>query len=193
MAGSLNSATDFSLFFQNFTALRPAGPVVQLPANGGDASVSYRFQLAYNLPEFAFQVALTAFLESEGEKIGEGDSAITIPKASASTFFNSTVQVVEPAKVVDWQLLQMGLMLSGLAAVGAWLLYQHLVSAGYLGGGSSGSGGVEGKEGSGSKSSKASTSISASTSASSSKASDKSQWLQGVNLGPSSKSQKKRS
>lgn len=191
IVGSLNSAADFSMHFQNFSALRPAGPVVQLPANGGDAAVSYRFQLAPNLPEYAFQVALTAFLDVDGETIGEGSNRITIPKMNAHTFFNRTVDVVEPARLVDWQLLQMVATLLGFgAAVGGVGLQMARA------GGGSGEGGGDfskkKKMGSGSSGKKASTAASVSaSSASSSKPAAASDWLKGTNIGGAGKSKKK--
>ena len=187
IAGSLNSAADFSMHFQNFTALRPAGPVVSLAPNGGDAAVSYRFQLAPNLPEYAFQVALTAFLDVEGETIGEGANQITIPKMNAHTFFNRTVDVVEPSRLVDWQLLQMVATLLGVGGAVGWVGVQMAKGGG---GGASddkkkgGSGGGSGKK----------ASVAASVSASSSSASKpaaaagaSSEWLKGTNIGGKSK------
>lgn len=139
-------------------------------------------------------------METEGEKVGEDENAFVMPKVHGHTVFNSTVDVVEPSRIVDWQLLQMYVMLLGLGAVGLWFAYQWAVGAGYLSG-SALAGGTEGgkdyrKSGKGSSSSSFSTtSISATSSASSSaKSSDKSQWLAGTNIGQgSSKGQKKRS
>lgn len=188
IVGSLNSAADFSMHFQNFSALRPAGPVVQLPANGGDAAVSYRFQLAPNLPEYAFQVALTAFLDVDGETIGEGSNKITIPKMNAHTFFNRTVDVVEPSRLVDWQLLQMVVTLLAFGGAVGWVGVQMAKAGG------SGEGGDSKKKmGSGSSGEKVSAAASVSASSASSKpaAGGASEWLKGTNIGGAGKSKKK--
>ena len=187
VAGSLNSAADFSMHFQNFTALRPAGPVVSLAPNGGDAAVSYRFQLAPNLPEYAFQVALTAFLDVEGEKIGTGDNVITIPKMHAHTFFNRTVDVVEPSRLVDWQLLQMVVTLLGVGDAVGWVGVQMAKGGG--GGGASSDDkkkkvGGSGSGSSGGKKASAAASVSAS---SASKPAVADEWLKGTNIGGKSK------
>ena len=173
------------MHFQNFTALRPAGPVVSLSPNGGDAAVSYRFQLAPNLPEYAFQVALTAFLDVDGETIGEGANRITIPSIKAHTFFNRTVDVVEPSRIVDWQLLQMIATLVGVGCVLGWVGLQMASS----------SSADDKKKSSSSKKKASSSSGAASVSASSSSASKpaaaaaaaSSEWLKGTNIGGKSK------
>lgn len=185
VAGSLNSAADFSMHFQNFTALRPAGPVVSLVPNGGDAAVSYRFQLAPSLPEYAFQVALTAFLDVNGEAIREGANAITIPDMRAHTFFNRTVDVVEPSRLVDWQLLQLAVMLVGVGAAVGWVGMQ--VAKGGSGADEKKKGGSSAGSRKRSSSSGAAASVSASSASKPSAAAAAADWLQGTNIGGKSK------
>ncbi len=187
VVGSLNSAADFSAHFQNFTALRPAGPVVQLAPNGGDASVSYRFQLAPNLPEYAFQVALTAFLDVEGETIGTPPNVITIPKMHAHTFFNRTVDVVEPSRLVDWQLLQMVVTLVVVGGAVGWVRVQMAKNGGGSGDEKKKSGGSSGI---GKKVSSAAASVSASSASKPAAASSADDWLKGTNIGGKSKKKK---
>jgi len=185
VAGSLNSAADFSTHFQNFTALRPAGPVVSLAPDGGDAAVSYRFQLAPNLPEYAFQVALTAFLDVDGETIGEGANRITIPAVRAHTFFNRTVDVVEPSRAVDWQLLQMVLTLLAVGGAVGWVGVQ--VARGGAAASADDRKRSGKRRGSSSAASVPASSSAASKPAATAAAAASSEWLKGTNIGGKSK------
>ena len=185
VAGSLNSAADFSTHFQNFTALRPAGPVVSLAPDGGDAAVSYRFQLAPNLPEYAFQVALTAFLDVDGETIGEGANRITIPAVRAHTFFNRTVDVVEPSRAVDWQLLQMVLTLLAVGGAVGWVGMQ--VARGGAAASADDRKRSGKRRGSSSAASVPASSSAASKPAATAAAAASSEWLKGTNIGGKSK------
>lgn len=113
--GSLNAAHDFSLFFQNFTGL----PYYDVLAPGGQVSLAYYFITAPNLPPRDFQVALTAFYNTETQGF-------------ATTFFNKTITIVEQPRFIDFELIFLWLLMLGLLGGGGYLLYNYLSSIGWI-------------------------------------------------------------
>ena len=126
--GSLNSAADFSLHFQNFSFV-PAQGVPEL-GPGAEAAVPYHFQPSASLPEHAFQVALTVFM------VGEGGVR------AASTAFNRTVDIVAPVRWVDFEMLGLWATLAGLLAGGGYVAFHSFLGGGGGGGGVNADGSV---------------------------------------------------
>ena len=114
--GSLNSAENFALHFQNFSFV-PAQGVGELKP-GAEVAVPYYFQPSPQLPEHAFQVALTVFM------VGEGGVR------AASTAFNRTVDIVAPVRWVDFEMLGLWATLIGLVAGGGYVAYHSLLGGG---------------------------------------------------------------
>ncbi|CAL5222239.1 g4573 [Coccomyxa viridis] len=116
LAGSLNNAKAFSQHFQNFTAQeqhRLVGP-------GEEASLNFWFQPDATFPAREFQVALSMFYTAE------------TGRQHATTFFNRTIDVVEPHAWVDFQaIFLVVLILAGIGGLG-YLAYLGLVQSGWV-------------------------------------------------------------
>lgn len=105
--GSLNSPADFRLYVQNFTENVFHS---DLPA-GAETSVEYTFMPDPRLEPRDFVVALTVvYHDNKGSYF-------------SNTFFNSTVEIVGEKKLVDWELIQLFVMLGGLAAGALYLAF----------------------------------------------------------------------
>lgn len=113
--GSLNAATDFRYYFQNFTGL----PYYDILAPGQQVSLAYQFITALNLPPREFQVALTAFYN-------------TATQGFATTFFNQTITIVEQPRLIDLELIFLWLLLLSLLGGGGYLGYTYASSAGWI-------------------------------------------------------------
>lgn len=98
--GSLNSPLDFSIYVQNFTH-QTYGLQIE-PADEG--SFTYQFRPDPALHPREFTVALTVFYTS------------TSGAMSSTTFFNSTIEIVEAPRTIDSEILFLWAML--LASVG---------------------------------------------------------------------------
>eukprot|EP00951_Prasinocladus_malaysianus_P015737 scaffold121304_cov43-Prasinocladus_malaysianus.AAC.1 len=83
--GSLNSPLDFGIYVQNFT-LTNYGLKVD---PDGQASLLYKFRPDAALHPREFTVALTVFYTTSQGAM------------STSTFFNSTIEIVEPPRTID--------------------------------------------------------------------------------------------
>ena len=114
--GSLNDATNFAAHYQNFSLASSTAEI----APGAEAALSYAFRPDPQLPERDFQVALTAFYT-----LNDGTPG-------ASTFFNKTISIVEPRRIVDWQLLQLVTTIGLLAAGAGYAAYAWALGAGYI-------------------------------------------------------------
>lgn len=118
--GSLNSPADFRLYVQNFTQqvyLR------DLPS-GSELSFEYEFMPDARLEPRDFVVALTVvYHDNKGNYF-------------SNTFFNSTIEIIEVKKLIDWELIFLFLILGALAAGAGYLLYcylaPHLTSMGLV-------------------------------------------------------------
>jgi len=98
--GSLNSPLDFGIFVQNFTY-----QTYGLQVNpDSEVSLLYSFRPDPALHPREFTVALTIFYMSHQGQM------------STTTFFNSTIEIVEPPRSIDGEILFLWLML--LSAVG---------------------------------------------------------------------------
>lgn len=102
ITGSINSDKLFNIYLHNFTT-RPYFGVV--PPHG-EMSFEYRFVTPVNMPARQFRLAMSVFYEGEGQE----------PVKYAATFFNSTVEVMEPERLVDTEALGLYLTLLGMAA-----------------------------------------------------------------------------
>jgi hypothetical protein len=101
ITGSINSARSYSIFLHNFTTY-PSNTVV--PA-GHEKSIEYNFATPQNMPPRQFRLALTVFYSEMGS-----------PKMHAQTFFNSTIEVMEPERLIDTEALLLYATLLGIAA-----------------------------------------------------------------------------
>lgn len=73
---------------------------------GAESSLAYTFSPDHRLEPRDFVVALTViYHDNKGSYF-------------SNTFFNSTIEIVEEKKMVDWELLSLVVMLGGLAAGG---------------------------------------------------------------------------
>lgn len=112
IVGSINSPEKYEMFIQNFTIGRYFAPL----APGAEASLEYKFRadpILGSTPPREFIVALHLFYEVEGAYF-------------STTFFNQTVDITEPPKVVDTDLLWLaGTMLALLGGL-AYLGYSKL-------------------------------------------------------------------
>lgn len=99
-AGSINSAKAYSIFLHNFTTTAYGSKIPK----DGEQSFEYKFATAANMPPRQFRLALTVFYE--------GDKS----QQYARTFFNSTVEVMEPERLIDTDALFLYLTLASIAA-----------------------------------------------------------------------------
>ncbi|CAD7699658.1 unnamed protein product [Ostreobium quekettii] len=90
--GSLNSAADFRVHYQNFS-MQPLG--VTVPPNV-ELTMEYLFRPDPALPPMEFRVAITAFY-----------SNVAGNEWHSSTFFNETIEIVDPEKLFDTEVLFM--------------------------------------------------------------------------------------
>jgi len=121
----------------------------------------------------------------DGETIGEGANRITIPAVRAHTFFNRTVDVVEPSRAVDWQLLQMVLTLLAVGGAVGWVGMQ--VARGGAAASADDRKRSGKRRGSSSAASVPASSSAASKPAATAAAAASSEWLKGTNIGGKSK------
>ena len=112
IAASLNVPQMVSFYVTNFTVQTPLVTVEP----GKEASFEYPFVLDPALAGHDFVLAATAFYEDDAETI-------------ASTFYNATISVLDPAGVFDAQTL---VVKSVLLALGLGLAYQVMAAAGAL-------------------------------------------------------------
>lgn len=96
VTGMLASSQSFAVNIANFSVGTFSGPVQA----GTDRGFEYKFATPERMPSRPFQVALTAFYD-----VDDG-----VPAKFATTFFNQTVQLMEPDKAVDTEAL--GLLLT---------------------------------------------------------------------------------
>ena len=104
ISGSVNAPQQFSFYVVNFTTAEYKAIVEP----GKEATFEYQFFLDPQLAGHSFQIAFTAFYQDDAELY-------------ASTFFNSTVGVLDPVGVFDTQTVFMSLSLLGIAAVSVYL------------------------------------------------------------------------
>lgn len=102
ITGSINSDKLFNIYLHNFTT-RPYFSVVP---QDGEQSFEFRFATPVNMPARQFRLAMTVFYEQVGPQ----------PVHHAATFFNSTVEVIEPERLIDTEALGLYLTLLGIAA-----------------------------------------------------------------------------
>lgn len=95
--GSLNSPLDFSIYVQNFTH-QAYGLRVE-PADEGSFLYTFRPDPALHPREFT--VALTVFYTNAAGQM------------SSTTFFNSTIEIVEAPRTIDSEILMLWAMLLG--------------------------------------------------------------------------------
>lgn len=123
--GSLNMVADFNQYIQNFTEQVYHQPVL----GGQEVSVEYKFVPDRRIPGLGsdtrdFVVALTVLYQDQAGKY------------MSNTFFNQTISIVEVKQLIDWELISLFLILGGLVAGGAYLLYSftapHLQSLGFV-------------------------------------------------------------
>lgn len=113
--GSLNSPFDFSYHVQNFSyqiydaRLQP----------GEEVSLEYQFMPYAQLQPREFTLALTVFYHTD-------------KTLYSTTFYNTTVDIVEASTVVDTQLIFLYLMFLGLLAGLGYVIYSYLASAGLV-------------------------------------------------------------
>lgn len=110
--GSVNMASDFRLYVQNFTE-----QVYHQPINAGDElSVEYKFAADPRIPTLgtdSFVLALTVLYHDNAGKY------------FSNTFFNQTVTIVDVKRLIDWELVFLFIILGGLAAGGAYIAYSY--------------------------------------------------------------------
>lgn len=102
ITGSMNSARAYQIFLHNFTT---AAYQAVIPA-GQERSFDYQFMTPANMPPRQFRVALTVFYEEEGK----------VDAKHAHTFFNSTIEVMEPERLIDTEALFLYATLLAIAA-----------------------------------------------------------------------------
>lgn len=102
ITGSINSDKAFNIYLHNFTTR----PYFSIVPPEGEQSLEYRFAAPINMPARQFRLAMTVFYETQGPN----------SLKYASTFFNSTVEVMEPERLVDTEALGLYLTLIGIAA-----------------------------------------------------------------------------
>jgi len=103
--GSLNSPLDFGIYVQNFTL---QGYGVQVDPDG-EASVLYTFRPDAALHPREFTVALTVFYTAAQGGI------------SSTTFFNQTIEIVEPPRTIDAEIIFLWFLMLGTVG---FLLYK---------------------------------------------------------------------
>lgn len=106
--GSLNSPLDFGIYVQNFTHQAYG---IQVDPDG-EASVLYTFRPDAALHPREFQVALTVFYTSSQGQM------------SSTTFFNSTVEIVEPPRSIDGEILFLWFLLFSAVGFAGYKTYQ---------------------------------------------------------------------
>ena len=104
IAGSVNAPMQYSFYVMNFTVAE----YLSVVEPGKEASFEYQFYLDPVLAGHDFTVAFTAFYQDDTEKY-------------ASTFYNSTISVLDPVRVFDAQTAFMYLALFGLVLGAAYL------------------------------------------------------------------------
>lgn len=110
ITGSINSAKAYSIFLHNFTTTAYGSTI----PTDGEQSFEYKFATAANMPPRQFRLALTVFYE--------GDKS----QQYAKTFFNSTVEVMEPDRLIDTDALFLYLTLASIAAAIGYVVYSAL-------------------------------------------------------------------
>jgi hypothetical protein len=102
LSGSINSPRNYNIYLHNFTTL--AYHAVLPP--GAERSFEYMFGTPVNMPARQFQMAMSIFY-SDVDRPGS---------QFAATFYNRTVEMVEPEKLIDTEAL---FLYSTLAAIAA--------------------------------------------------------------------------
>lgn len=105
--GSLNSPLDFGIYVQNFTH-QTYGLQVEPDS---EASVLYSFRPDPSLHPREFTVALTMFYTDGASQM------------SATTFFNNTIEIVEPPRTVDGEILFLWALLLGAIGFAVYKAY----------------------------------------------------------------------
>lgn len=109
ITGSINSDKAFNIYLHNFTTR----PYYNIVPPKGEQSLEYRFATPINMPARQFRLAMTVFYKEDGPDAMQ----------HAATFFNSTVEVIEPERLVDTEALGLYLTLLGLAAAIGYVIY----------------------------------------------------------------------
>eukprot|EP01026_Neomeris_dumetosa_P007259 TRINITY_DN1224_c0_g2_i1.p1 TRINITY_DN1224_c0_g2~~TRINITY_DN1224_c0_g2_i1.p1 ORF type:complete len:244 (-),score=30.92 TRINITY_DN1224_c0_g2_i1:222-953(-) len=105
--GSINSPSNFTIHVQNFSMM--AYNMIVNPMQ--TISLLYHIRTDPNLYPRDWQFAFTLFYHSKGERYSD-------------TFFNETIVVVEPDRVIDVEMLFMYVILLGIVGVGGFFGYQ---------------------------------------------------------------------
>jgi translocon-associated protein subunit alpha len=113
--GSINAKEQFSTYYQNLTFQR----YFTLVNPNEEGSFQYTFRPDPNMPPREFQVALTVFYQSAKEGF-------------SSTFFNSTIDITEPKKWFDSQLIQMCVTIAVMLCGAGFLLYRFVKNLGFV-------------------------------------------------------------
>jgi translocon-associated protein subunit alpha len=113
LAGSLNVPNNFNFYVTNFT-VSSFGDAVIKPKK--EATFEYEFAIDPQFAGHSLQLALTAFYDEAGV-------------AYATTYFNSTVPVLDPKVVFDRELAVIYLTLAGVA----YLCFAGVMKAAGLG------------------------------------------------------------
>jgi Translocon-associated protein (TRAP), alpha subunit len=100
-SGSVNAVRDFKIHVQNLTVVAYRAAV---PKNT-ERTFEYRFSTDARMPPREFFLALTMFYTDGAD-----------PTAHAATFYNGTVEVVEPERLIDTEAISLWLTLAGIAA-----------------------------------------------------------------------------
>lgn len=108
--GSLNSPLDFGIYVQNFTHMTYGLQVDR----DGQASISYRFRPDPALHPREFTVALSVFYTN------------SLGQMFSNTFFNSTIEIVEPPRSIDAEILFLWVLLLGSAGFALFKAYTFL-------------------------------------------------------------------
>ena len=112
IAGSLNAPGMFAFHIANFSVAE----VMTIVDPGKEASFEYRFDLDPQIAGHDVQAAFTAFYQDDAEMY-------------ATTFFNSTISVLDPVGVID---TQSAVVYLALAALGLYAAKTALAAAGAL-------------------------------------------------------------
>ncbi|MEW5307889.1 MAG: hypothetical protein WDW36_010258 [Sanguina aurantia] len=114
--GSINAPNDFKVYVQNLTRQM----YMQMLEPGQELSLEYTMMPSKDLPARDFIMAITLFYSDKRFAM------------KSSTFFNSTVEVVEVKKFIDTDLLFLYLLLLSIFGAAGYFLLQYIQGLGFL-------------------------------------------------------------
>jgi hypothetical protein len=87
---------------------------------GGETTVEYDIYFPHKLPPREFLLTINAVLNDKDKE------------AVSVLVFNENINVVEPSKLIDFELLSLYLILAGILGFAAWGAYEFAMNKGWI-------------------------------------------------------------